>query len=89
MNKNWKFKLGLCLMIVCVIAFLAIPVVPFLSIGNGTKITLSTVLFVIGEITFWVGGILLGKELLNKYKSRINPKNWFKAKSETKENKPE
>lgn len=72
-------------MILCVIAFLAIPVVPFLNLENRYKITLSTVLFVIGELTFWTGGILLGKELLNKYKTRINPRNWLKAKSETKE----
>ena len=76
-------------MIVCVIAFLAIPVVPFLNLESRVKITLSTVLFVIGEITFWTGGILIGKELLNRYKSRINPKNWFKAKSETKEEEPD
>ena len=89
MNKTWKFKLGVILMIVCVVAFLAIPVVPFTNLQNSYKITLSTVLFVVGEITFWTGGILLGKELLNKYKSRINPKNWFKAKSVTKENEPD
>ena len=77
MNKNWKYKLGLVLILLCVIAFLAIPVVPFLNIESGTKITLSTVLFVIGEITFWTGGLLLGKELLDKYKSRLNPKSWF------------
>ena len=82
MNKTWKFKLGIILMIVCVVAFLAIPVVPFTKLESSYKITLTTVLFVIGEITFWTGGILLGKELLNKYKSRINPKNWFKAKSD-------
>jgi hypothetical protein len=84
MNKDWKFKLGVCLLIVCVIAFLIIPVVPFLKMGNNTKITISTILLVIGEITFWTGGILLGKELFTKYKSYMNPKNWFKIKSETK-----
>ncbi|MDP2113034.1 MAG: transporter suffix domain-containing protein [Bacteroidota bacterium] len=81
MQKTWKFKLGIILLIVCVIAFLSIPAVPFLNLENSTKITLSTVLFVIGEIAFWVGGILLGKELFTKYKTYMNPKNWFKTKS--------
>lgn len=81
MQKTWKFKLGIVLLIVCVIAFLSIPVVPFLDLGNSVKITLSTVLLVIGEITFWTGGLLLGKELFNKYKAYFNPKNWFKSKS--------
>ena len=76
-------------MIVCVLAFLAIPVVPFLPIGDGAKVTMGVILFVIGEVAFWTGGILLGKELLAKYTSRLHPKSWFKRKSETKENNPE
>ena len=43
-----------------------------------TKITLSTISLIIGEVMFWVGGILVGKELFRKYKSYFNPKNWFK-----------
>ncbi|MBV5312791.1 MAG: transporter suffix domain-containing protein [Prolixibacteraceae bacterium] len=85
MQKTWKFKLGIVLLILCVIAFLALPVVPFLDLDNGTKITVSTVLLVIGEITFWTGGLLLGKELFSKYKAYFNPKNWFKKKEDTPE----
>lgn len=81
MQKTWKFKLGIILLLVCVVAFLAIPVVPFLAVENSTKITGSTVLFIVGEITFWTGGLLLGKELFSKYKAYFNPKNWFKPKS--------
>lgn len=81
MQKTWKFKLGIILLIVCVVAFLAIPVVPFLAVENSTKLTGSTILFVVGEITFWIGGLLLGKELFSKYKSNMYPKNWFKPKS--------
>lgn len=83
MQKTWKFKLGIVLLILCVIAFLALPVVPFLDLDNGAKITVSTVLLVIGEITFWTGGLLLGKELFSKYKAYFNPKNWFKKKVDT------
>jgi len=43
-----------------------------------SKMILSTISLVIGEILFWGGGILLGKELFIKYKSYFNPKNWFK-----------
>jgi hypothetical protein len=86
MQKTWKFKLGIVLLIVCVIAFLAIPVVPFLDLESSAKITFSTVLLVIGEITFWTGGLLLGKELFSKYKAWLNPKNWLKSKSDNKEN---
>ncbi len=43
-----------------------------------TKITISTVSLVVGEVLFWVGGILVGKELFSKYRSFLNPKKWFK-----------
>lgn len=81
MKRSRYFKWGIVLLIICVVAFLAIPVVPFLNIGNGAKVTIAAVLFVIGEATFWVGAILVGKELLAKYTSRLNPKNWFKRKN--------
>lgn len=81
MKKTIKFKIGAILILVSVVLFLLIPVIPFLSITRGVKITISTVLFVLVEITFWSGGILLGKELLDKYKSYLNPKNW-KSKDE-------
>ena len=89
MKRSRYFKWGIVLLIICVVAFLAIPVVPFLKIGNGAKVTIAAVLFVIGEATFWVGALLVGKELLAKYTSRLNPKNWFKRKSGTENNKPE
>lgn len=85
MKHSRYFKWGIILLIICVVAFLSIPVITFLKIGNSAKITISAVLFVIGEATFWVGGILLGKEILSKYTARLNPKNWFKRKAENKD----
>ncbi len=79
MKKSLKFRLGLILVIVCVPFFLAIPVIPFLNLEKGVKIIISTVLLVTGEIVFWSGGLLLGKELFSKYKSYFNPKNWKKS----------
>jgi len=83
MQKNWKFKTGIILIILACLLFLSIPGVPFLDVNAKTKIIISTILFVLGEITFWVGGFLLGKELFNKYKAYLNPKNWFKNKPAT------
>jgi len=67
-------------MVFASVLFLCIPVVPFLNIDSKTKITISTILFILGEVTFWGGGLLVGKELFTKYKSYMNPKNWFKKK---------
>jgi hypothetical protein len=76
MKRSIKFKIGLILIVVSAIPFLTIAVVPFLDLKSGVKITISTILLIIGEIMFWSGGLLLGKELFTKYKTYFNPKNW-------------
>ena len=82
MQKNWKFKTGIALIGISTLLFLSILGVPFLDVANKVKIAATTVLIILGEITFWVGGFLLGKEILNKYKAYLNPKTWFKKKTE-------
>lgn len=81
MEKNWKFKTGIALIIISTLLFTSLLAVPFLEVDGKTKLTITTVVIVLMEITFWVGGFLLGKELLNKYKAYLNPMNWFKKKS--------
>jgi len=80
MQKNRKFKTGIFLIILSTLLFTSLLAVPFLNVAGKTKITISTIAVILGEITFWVGGILLGKELFNKYKSYFNPLNWFKKR---------
>lgn len=81
MRKNWKFKTGIFLIILSTLLFTSMLAVPFLDITGKTKITISTIAIILGEITFWTGGILLGKELFTKYKSYLNPMKWFKKKA--------
>ncbi|NOU58526.1 transporter suffix domain-containing protein [Marinifilum caeruleilacunae] len=88
-KKNWQIKLGIILMIACIPFFLILPVIPFLELEAKTKITLSTISLVIGEVLFWGGGILVGKELFVKYKSYFNPKNWFRKKDQDTTTKPQ
>jgi ABC-type Na+ efflux pump permease subunit len=76
MQKSTKFKIGLILIIASAIPFLTIAVVPFLDLKSAVKITLSTMLLILGELMFWSGGLLLGKELFTKFKTYLNPKNW-------------
>lgn len=80
-KKDWKLQLGIILMIACIPFFLIIPVFPFLEIDTKLKVTLSTISLVIGEVLFWGGGLLVGKELFTKYKAYFIPANWFKKKN--------
>ena len=79
-SKSWKFKIGLALVILSCLLFLTLPLIPFLSIDGKSKLSISTIVFIIAEIAFWSGGLLLGKELFSKYKSFLDPRNWFTKK---------
>ncbi len=69
-------------MVVSVPVFLFIPIIPFLNVDNIEKVKITTITFIVAEILFWSGGVLVGKELFSKYKSYFNPLNWFKKKQE-------
>ena len=45
-----------------------------------TKVIASTTSLILMEVVFWLGGLLVGKELFTKYKKQLNPKSWFKKK---------
>ena len=80
MKKNKFIKLGILLILLSGVAFALIFIIPFLKIENKLKVMGSGVAFVTMEVLFWVGGILIGKELFSKYKSYLNPRQWFRGK---------
>lgn len=40
---------------------------------------------IMAEILFWLGALLVGKEVANKFKSYLNPKKW-REKGDTQKN---
>jgi hypothetical protein len=79
-KRSWKLKLGVFLMILSAIVFLSLLIVPFLKFNGKIIVTITTVMVIVGEVLFWSGGLLVGKELFNKYKSYFNPKTWFNGR---------
>ena len=58
--------------------FAATFIIPLFDLPTKTKVIASTTSLVLMEVVFWSGGLLVGKELFTKYKSQMNPRNWFK-----------
>jgi hypothetical protein len=77
---NLLKKIGILLIVLSFVFYGLILLIPLLSVTLKTKTILTTSLVVVGEISFWSGGLILGKEMVNKYRSLFNPKNWFKRK---------
>jgi purine-cytosine permease-like protein len=68
-------KLGLFLFIVSFLPWLAIFfIVPFLPLSIAEKTTIDVVLAVVAEVCFWVSVLLLGKEVVTKYRRYLNPR---------------
>ena len=60
--------------------FAATLIIPLFDLPTKIKIIASTTSFILMEVVFWSGGLLVGKELFTKYKKQLNPKNWLKKK---------
>ena len=57
--------------------FAATFIIPLFKLPTKTKVIASTASLILMEVVFWLGGILVGKELFTRYKKQLNPVNWF------------
>lgn len=81
-SNNTKLKkLGVTLIILSCVFYCSLLLVPFTPYSFGTKAIISSILVVSGEASFWIGGFILGKEIVQKYRKYLNPFNWFKRKA--------
>jgi hypothetical protein len=71
---------GLVLIVVATSFIPLLAVVPFLQLTLKQKAVLTSFLVIGGQVMTWVGGILLGKELVVRYRQYLNPKRWFRKK---------
>jgi hypothetical protein len=78
---SWKVILGVSMMVLSTLIFFAMFGIPFLEISAAKKVTLTTISIVSMEVLWWLGVLILGKELWNKFKHYLNPKNWFRKRS--------
>lgn len=80
-NKNIKslsFKLGVALLIIACLLWVGAVVIPFLPLTTIVKAGAVTAVLVAGEVAFWVGALLTGKEFVAKYKKYLDPRGWKK-----------
>ena len=83
--KKLKFRLGIILISVSVTFFLIIFALPFISMDLKFKIALSTTLIIIGEVSFWVGTILIGKEVYKRFMAKLKSGEWLEKKKADKD----
>ena len=68
-------KLGWFLFIASFLLWLAILfIVPFLPLSIAEKTQIDVVLAVLAEVCFWLSVVILGKEVVTKYRGYLNPR---------------
>lgn len=75
-DKKILRKIGFILLGLSVVTSLSIFILPFFMPTTATKFGAIGVLAVLTEVFFWVGGILVGREIITKIKTLFNLKNW-------------
>jgi len=70
--------LGLVLVVLSTMAYLLLFGVPFLPVATEVKAGVSVALVVVGEVTFWIGAALLGRELVTRFRHALNPRTWLR-----------
>jgi hypothetical protein len=76
-QMSWSKRIGIFLVVMSFVFYGLIPVLPFLPFSTSMKIAAAPLLALLGELVFWPGGFLLGREVVDRYKSYLNPCNWF------------
>jgi hypothetical protein len=57
--------------------WVAILFVPILPGTIAQKALLTSSLMIISEVTFWLGIMLVGKEVADRYRQKLNPCYWW------------
>jgi hypothetical protein len=65
-------KLGLFLIIISFLPWLAMAILPFISLSVAQKALLVPALLVFAEVIFWLGALLVGKEVVQRYRRYLN-----------------
>ena len=49
-------------------------------VGTGTKVGISAALVVAAEGTFVISALVLGKEVVSRYRGSLDPRAWFRKR---------
>ena len=81
-----KLYAGYLFLVLSFVMYSLALLLPVFNFAPGTKAVLFIVFVVIAEVSFVVSAVLLGKEIVKKYRRYLNPLNWFRKKKEDSSN---
>lgn len=84
--RKVKFRIGIGVILISIALFFMLFAIPFLPMDLKTKLTLTPILLVAGEVLFWLGIVLVGKDVYLALKAKVMSGEWLgKKTNQTKE----
>ena len=77
-SAGWLRWIGIGALILSFIFYGSLLLLPFLTLAGVTKAAAIPVLIGLAEISFWIGGLILGREFVLRYRRFFDPRNWRK-----------
>jgi hypothetical protein len=71
--------LGVALLVASALLWVAVLAVPLLPLAAGWKVGIGTAIVVVAEVAFWLSALILGREVVWRYRRYLNPRNWGKS----------
>jgi len=68
--------LGFGLMGLSTLLYFGLLAVPFIPLTAEERVAAAAALVIGGEVSFWAGGLLLGREIVTQYRQILDPRNW-------------
>jgi hypothetical protein len=68
---------GIALLVAAVLFWVATPAVVFFPLSAGQKVWAGSAFLVVGEVAFWVAVLVLGREVVRRYRRFLDPRGLF------------
>lgn len=78
-SAGWTTYLGIALVVLSFALYGALALLPFLPLALQEKAVAGGAFVVVSEIAFWMGGAMLGKELVTRFRRYLDPRTWCKS----------
>ena len=70
--------LGVALLALAFLMWALVPVVLLLPLSGGQKGWATAALLVVGEVALWISAVLLGREVVRRYRAYLDPRRLFR-----------
>ena len=77
---SWRRRLGFGLVILSCLLYGCLLLVPMTPFSTKGKVALSSLLVISGEASFWIGGLILGREAIARWRGALDPRRWIRGR---------